>query len=348
MLQEIIEGKWIEAFERVLALNGIQRDTPVVIVAETQSRPVHMQLAALACHNLGASYSTIVLPTPPQSAPVPVKSTGACNAIQHKRHVIEGLKAAEVIVDVTVEGLIHAEEIPEILASGTRLYTVCNEHPEILERTEPKAELGEKVARGIEMLNRAEEMRVRSAAGTDLTIDIRDAPCGGTPGFSTRPGTIAHWPGGLCLCFPGEDTINGTIVMDVGDMNLTFKNYVRDPITLTVRNDFVTDIDGTGLDVDLFRSYIEAWDDPLAYGFSHVGWGMNPAARWDSLALYDKRDLQSTEFRAFAGNFLFSTGSNRHANRFTLGHFDLPLRNCTITLDGDAVVRDGVLQGDLV
>ena len=74
---------------------------------------------------------------------------------------------------------------------------------------------------------------------------------------------------------------------------------------------------------------------------------MNPAARWDSLALYDKRDLQSTEFRAFAGDFLFSTGSNRHANRFTLGHFDLPLRNCTITLDGDAVIRDGRLQGDL-
>ena len=100
MLQEIIEGKWVDAFERVLALNGIQGGTPVVIVAETQSRPVHMQLAALACHNLGASYSTVVLPTPPQSAPVPVKSTGACNAIQHKRPVIEGLKAAEVIVDV--------------------------------------------------------------------------------------------------------------------------------------------------------------------------------------------------------------------------------------------------------
>ena len=268
MLQEIIEGKWVDAFERVLALNGIQGGTPVVIVAETQSRPVHMQLAALACHNLGASYSTVVLPTPPQSAPVPVKSTGACNAIQHKRHVIEGLKAAEVIVDVTVEGLIHAEEIPEILASGTRLYTVCNEHPEILERTEPKAEMAEKVALGIEMLNTAEEMRVCSAAGTDLTIDIRDAPCGGTRVYDSagnyRP--LAWWP----LLSRPRHRQRDLIVMDVGDMNLTFKSYIRDPVTLTVRNDFVTEIDGTGLDVDLFRSYVEAWDDPLAYGFSHT------------------------------------------------------------------------------
>ena len=31
----------------------------------------------------------------------------------------------------------------------------------------------------------------------------------------------------------------------------------------------------------------------------------------------------------------------------TLGHFDLPMRNCTIALDGIVVVKDGVLQGEL-
>lgn len=29
---------------------------------------------------------------------------------------------------------------------------------------------------------------------------------------------------------------------------------------------------------------------------------------------------------AFAGNFLFSTGANEFARRFTDGHFDLPVR----------------------
>lgn len=57
--------------------------------------------------------------------------------------------------------------------------------------------------------------------------------------------------------------------------------------------------------------------------------------------------MQATEFRACAGNFLWSTGANQYADRFTLGHFDLPMRRCTITLDGEPVVRDGVLQGDL-
>jgi 2,5-dihydroxypyridine 5,6-dioxygenase len=74
---------------------------------------------------------------------------------------------------------------------------------------------------------------------------------------------------------------------------------------------------------------------------------MNPAARWISGALYDKRDVQAVEFRAFAGNFLWSTGANQYAGRFTLGFFDLPVRNCTIALDGGVVVKDGVLQGEL-
>ena len=83
-------------------------------------------------------------------------------------------------------------------------------------------------------------MTVTSKAGTNLTIDVRDAPCGGTPGFTTAPGGVAHWPGGLCLCFPGEGCVNGRVVMDVGDMNLTFKEYLRDQIILEVEDDFVS------------------------------------------------------------------------------------------------------------
>ena len=347
MLQETAEGKWVASFRRALKLNGIGPGSQIAVVAETQSRPVLTQLCGLALYDLGAQYSTIVLPTPPQTAPVPVKSTGASNAIQHMRHVVEALKHVEVIVDVTVEGLIHAEEWPEIEAAGVRLFTICNEHPEILERTEPKAELGPKVQLGIEMLQAASEMHVTSKAGTDLTIDIREAPCGGTPGYTTKPGGVAHWPGGLCLCFPGKGAASGRIVMAQGDMNLTFKTYLSDPIDIKIENDFITDIGGDNVDADLFREYLAAWDDPVAYGLSHVGWGMNPRARWEAMALYDKRDVQGTEFRAWAGNFLWSTGSNQYAGRFTLGHFDLPMRGCTLSLDGRPVVIDGVLQGDL-
>jgi 2,5-dihydroxypyridine 5,6-dioxygenase len=35
------------------------------------------------------------------------------------------------------------------------------------------------------------------------------------------------------------------------------------------------------------------------------------------------------------------------AGRYTLGHFDLPLRNCTVALDGTVVVERGKLTGPL-
>jgi 2,5-dihydroxypyridine 5,6-dioxygenase len=348
MLQERIEGKWLAAFRRVFALNGIGQGTRVAILCETQSRPVLVHLSELAAYDLGAEFCMIQMPTPVLSAPVPVKSTGTSWAIQGNRAVIEALKLVEVIVDCTVEGIIHAPEWPEIEAAGlTRLLVITNEHPEILERTEPKAEDDVKLQLGIQMLREASEMRVTSKAGTDLTVDLRDAPCGGTAGFGTAPGAVAHWPGGLCLAFPGKDAVNGRIVMGVGDMNLTFKTFLTSQIDFTIERDFVTRIDGDGIDALHLREYMEAWGDRNAFGMSHVGWGMNHGAKWVSAAMYDKRDMQAVEFRAIAGSFLWSTGANQYAGRYTLGHFDLPMRNCTIALDGRIVVRDGALQGEL-
>ncbi len=348
MLPERIEGKWLAAFRRVFALNGIERGTRVAVLSETLSRPVLVHLAELAAYDLGADFCMICMPTPPQTAPVPVKSTGTSWAIGQNRAVIEALKRVDVIVDCTVEGLIHAPEWSEIESAGrARLLVITNEHPEILERCEPRAALGPKVQLGIQMLREAAEMRVTSAAGTDLTIDLRGAPCGGTAGFGTAPGSVAHWPGGLCLAFPGPGTVNGRIVMDRGDMNLTFKTVLTSRIDITVAQDFITDIKGDGIDALHFREYLEAWGDRNALGMSHVGWGMNPGAHWISALMYDKADLQAVEFRAIAGSFLWSTGANQYAGRFTQGHFDLPMRGCTIALDGRTVVQEGVLQGGL-
>jgi 2,5-dihydroxypyridine 5,6-dioxygenase len=109
----------------------------------------------------------------------------------------------------------------------------------------------------------------------------------------------------------------------------------------------VAGIDGEGLDAELMRGYFAAWGDSEAYAVSHVGWGMNPAARWDALAFYDKAECNGTEQPAFAGNFLYSTGANEVAGRYSEGHFDLPLKGCTIALDGEPVVVEGALQGEL-
>jgi 2,5-dihydroxypyridine 5,6-dioxygenase len=338
-----IEGKWIAMFEQVFGLCGVKAGDACAVLSETQTRPELPQLAELALLRLGARPFHVVLPAQPLTAPVPVRSTGASDAIGQLEPVLQALASSVFVADCTVEGLQHAVELPRILAGGARVLAISHEHPEILERGLPRAEDEGVVRDAMRRLKGVKEMHVTSAAGTDLRISLAGARVGGVWGFTSRPGTLSHWPGGLVLAFPAAGSVNGTLVLDKGDVNLTFKRYLQDPVTLVIENDHAVQVLGDNVDAELMRGYFEAWGDASAYAVSHVGWGLNRRARWDAMLFQDKADFNGTELRAFAGNFLYSTGANEVAGRHTLGHFDLPLRNCTVTLDGLAVVEQGRL-----
>ncbi len=342
-MNDRIQAKWIATFERVFGFCALAPRDSVAILSETQSRQILVALSELALQRIGARPFHVVLPSPEQTVPVPVRSTGASNAIQDLAPVVAALGASTMVVDCTVEGILHAPELPRILEAGARVLMVSNEHPDALERLVPNPAETPRIKQGIRMLRGAARMTVESAAGTDLTIDVRDTPAAGVWGYCDRPGQVAHWPGGLVLCFPRAGTVRGRLALDAGDVNLTFKRYIETPFSLTIENDYIASVEGRGLDAELFRRYIAAWGDRDAYAVSHVGWGMNPAARWEAMTMYDRNDFNGTELRAFAGNFLYSTGANEAANRYTLGHFDIPVRNCTIRLDGATVVDRGRL-----
>lgn len=338
-----IEAKWIEMFAEVFSLCGVGRGDTAAVLAESQSRQSLVQLSQLALARLGARPFTLTVPTPALTAPVPVRSTGASDAIGRLEPVVQALAASTFVADCTVEGLQHAVELPRILKGGARVLAISNEHPEILERCLPRPEHEAEVRDAMRRLKGARRMQVTSAAGTSLDISLEGARVGGVWGFTAKPGSLSHWPGGLVLAFPAAGTVNGTLVMDRGDVNLTFKRYLQDPVRLVIENDRAVRVEGDHVDGELMRGYFAAWNDPDAYAVSHLGWGLNRGARWDALQFYDKADFNGTELRAFAGNFLYSTGANEVAGRHTLGHFDLPLRNCTVLLDGQVVVDKGVL-----
>ena len=343
MIADRIEAKWIDLFAEVFARCKVAAGDACAILSESQSRALNVQLAELALARLGARPFHVVLPSPRQSAPVPIRSTGASVALQGMAPAIAALAGSVFVADCTVEGLMHAAELPQILKDGARVLYISNEHPDVLERLAPSATDEEQVRAAMRALREAKSMKVTSPAGTKLDIRVEGARVGGVWGYTEKPGTLSHWPGGLVLCFPRAGSVYGTLVMAPGDLNLTFKRYVENAVRLTIEADYVTKIHGDSLDAQLMREYFAAWGDREAYAVSHVGWGLNARARWEALALYDKADVNGTEQRAFAGNFLYSTGANEVAGRHTLGHFDLPFRHCTVELDGKAVVKEGRL-----
>ena len=343
MIADRIEGKWIDLFAEVFARCKVASGDACAVLSETQSRALNVQLAELALQRLGARPFHVVVPTPRQTAPVAIRSTGASVALKDQAPAVGALAASVFVADCTLEGLMHAAELPQILKGGARVLYISNEHPDVLERLAPSSDDEQKVRAGMRLMREAKSMKVTSPAGTKLEIRIVGARVGGVWGYTEKPGTLSHWPGGLCLGFPKAGSVNGTLVMAPGDMNLTFKRYIESPVRLTIESDYVTKIGGESLDAELMRDYFAAWGDRDAYAVSHVGWGMNARARWDAMALYVRRDVNGTEQRAFAGNFLYSTGANEVAGRHTLGHFDLPFRHCTVALDGKEVVQDGKL-----
>jgi 2,5-dihydroxypyridine 5,6-dioxygenase len=337
------EWRYIAAFAQHFERCGLHGGEVVAILSESQSRPTLVETARLAAESLGARVFEVVVPTPPSTHAVPIRSTGASQAIAGNPAVIAALRTAGLVVDCTVEGLLHSPELGAILAGGARVLMISNEHPDVFDRLGHDPDLARRVEEAHRRLRSASEMHVTSAAGSDLRIDLTGAVTAGSTGITDGPGSIAHWPGGLVIAFPTANAVQGTLVLGVGDLNLTFNRIIESPITLSIVDDHITDMAGDGVDVQLFRSYLSAFGDRASYATSHVGWGLNRAARWETVELYDRRETWGTEARAFAGNFLYSTGANEVAKRYTAGHFDLPMRHCTVLLDGVPVVDNGQL-----
>lgn len=343
MLTDRIESGWIDAFAEVFGMCRMRPDEAIVMLSETQSRPLNLHLAELALGRLKLPFFRIEVPTPAHGPGPILRSTGASTALAGQALAVDSLSRADVVIDLTMEGLMHSAETSAILKGGARIMTVSNEHPEALARTVPTPELKDRASDAVARCRGAREMTVRSEAGSDLTVAMEDAAAVGVWGWTDRPGTLAHWPGGIVACFPRAGAANGRLAFRPGDMNLTFKRYFEGAVDLELRDDYVVAVEGVGTDAALMRDYYEGFAEREARAVSHVGWGFNPGARYEALAMYGRRDLNCTELRAVPGNFLFSTGANAFAGRFARGHFDLPMMGCDIALDGSAVVEGGKL-----
>src|SRR5437764_7156919 len=223
---------------------------------------------------MGAKPFHVIVPTPRNRQIVPIRSTGASEVIQRLAPVVTALQQAGFVVDCTIEGLMHAVETPEILKAGARILVISNEHPEALERMVPDSALEKRVRAAAKMVRGTKRMRVTSKAGTDLNVDMAGASTVGVWGWTDKPGTLAHWPGGIVVSFPKSGTVNGTLVMAAGDINLTFKRYLTSPVRMTLTNDYVSDLEGAGAGEMMLRAYLGAWGDAAPFAVSHLGSGL--------------------------------------------------------------------------
>jgi len=334
------------AWKQVLTLSKLEAGQTVTVLTGADTHPQTLRTALVAAASMGAIVNRLDLP------PVNGEKALSRDALAYlgttpltgNRAAIAALKASDLVLDLMT--LLFSPEQHDILSAGTKILLAV-EPPEVLARLVPTEADRARVKAATARLGRARSMHITSEAGTDLHCALGEFPAISEYGFVDEPGRWDHWPSGFVLTWPNEGGTNGHLVLDRGDILLPMKSYVQEPIHVTLRNGYVTAIEG-GLDAELLADYMASFNDPESYAMSHIGWGLQPRARWSTLAMYDREATIGMDARAFEGNFLCSFGPNNEAggSRTTACHIDIPLRRCTVSLDGEPVVAAGkVLDG---
>ncbi|MFC8125865.1 hypothetical protein [Streptomyces sp. NPDC057302] len=331
----------LDAFTRELRLCKLREGEHVVVLSEPGSRGDYVAAAFGAAKTCGAH---VIAATVPGGSPAPMPSThtGAgpgLVSVLGDSTAQDLLKSADLVVDLTREGFIHAPVQQEILRAGTRIIFVCDA-PDVLIRNLPKESDKDEVLEGVQLLKRSAVMRVTSDAGTDLTVQLAGSKPEFQCGFADDPGRWDHWPSTMVLAWP--EISDGQIVLAEGDILLPFKEYVRHPVTLQIAGGQIEKVSG-GAEAELLNTFFDDADDRWARSLSHMGWGLMRTADWFATAMYGKDDLMGMDARAFAGNFLWSTGPHPVLGRESYAHLDIAMRGCTVRVDDTEVVTGGRL-----
>jgi 2,5-dihydroxypyridine 5,6-dioxygenase len=337
--QEINPAKLAQLYRRQLELCKVEKGETLALVSDLATRREYIQAAFAAADDLGADAYELCVNSLPSWTKVGVPTIGKCKG------TLEAVRAADLVVVFHVP--LFTRWLKEVLDGGTRVLMIIDA-PDDLEQLMSPPGLKEACKYADALYRRTKKVRVTSGAGTDLSFDCGEYPVMTQWGYADERGHFDHWGGGHIHTFPNEGSAHGRVVIQPGDIViLPYCRYVADSVTLEIREGHIVSIEG-GVDARLMRDWLDDGKSSAAdrdpYAVSHLGWGMNPQALWYALALQgDVPERHRAAARTFPGNFLFSTGPNTQGGgkRNTRGHYDVPMRECTIELDGRAVIEGG-------
>jgi 2,5-dihydroxypyridine 5,6-dioxygenase len=339
MREAINHAKLAMLFRKEFALCNVQKGETIVLLSDLGARRDYVSAAFAAAEDLGADAYEMCVNAMPSWTKVGVETIGRCKG------TLEAIKSADMLVCLHIP--LFTRWLKDARDAGTRVLMVID-GPDELETLMSPHGLKEAVIHAGERLKRAKSMRITRPGGTDLTVQLGEYPTMIQYGYAELPGRFDHWGAGHVHTFPNEGSANGNVVLAPGDIVvLPYCRYVQDEVRLDIRDGFICAIEG-GLDAKLMSDWLEGSKahagDLDGHAISHLGWGLNPQGRWDAIALNGADPMRHhAGARCFAGNFLFSTGPNSQGGgkRTTKGHYDVPMRDCTVALDNDVIIERG-------
>lgn len=327
-------------FKREFELCAVKPSETIVLVSDLKVRAEYIGAAFAAAQELGASIYEMKL-----NMPYSTTHIGGEHVFSVKGG-IEAIEAADLCICFHIP--LGSDWMARGRAAGTR-FLMIYDHPDDLERLISPPGLKEACDYAVALIESARELRVISDWGTDFTARLDPSMTTTCQyGYAELPGRVDHWGAGHFSTWPLPRQSYGTIVLKPGDAwILPYVRYVEDETRLTIEDGVITKVEGKA-DAKLIRDFFEAHklhpnDDEPSH-VSHLGWGLNPNAILDQIAVHGN-DIERVggTGRGWTGSFLFSTGPNDQGGgtNKTKAHLDLPMFDCTVMVDNRTVIEKG-------
>jgi 2,5-dihydroxypyridine 5,6-dioxygenase len=329
-----VSADLVHLFRQGLAGSKVREGESVIVYADTFTAPQYSAAFLAAARDLGAEAFQMVQPL------IPFDLARGVGRARPTSLMIEAMKGADFVVDVTTGGMLYSNEQTAILAAGTRILRV-REPEDCLLRMLPSEEVKDRARRGAERFSQARQIRLVSPEGTDLVMDKTGRPITTQYGMADEPGRWDHWPTGLICTTPREETVEGTLVITPASIVFPFETYVTEPLVLRFEKGVATSIEG-GREAIMLNDLLDRGDRNCRR-LAHVGWGLEHRARWDTLATRGWDNGGGVESRSICGGVLIALGENRDLGGENAAplHIDVSLRRTRLELDGDAIVENG-------
>jgi len=246
-------------------------------------------------------------------------------------NVANAMKEFDVVIAPTNKSISHTEARKEANNTGTRVATLPGVNKEIWNSSlqADYDEVERITEKASELISEAEEIRVETPSGTDLTFEVDFETFHNDTGKITESGGFGNLPAGEPNGYP--EKISGTLVVD----HFPFapsgtKVEIEDGEVISIEHP--EDVEESELSKRLE-------DTPCANKIAEFGFGTNPEATLIGKVLQDEKVLGTIHI-AFGDNCSYVKEGDSRRNPCNI-HWDTVCEDPTVWFDDDKVLDEG-------
>lgn len=304
---------------------NIRPDEKVLIVTDFIKTDIAETIAA-AARTLGAEVVMCVI------APTHIDGTEPPDA------VAAAMSEADCIIMPVSKSLAHTDAARQAIQQGARVISMTAFTESQMTEGGLYADFRkekptcDKVA---ELLSQGSMVHFTTPAGTDLTFSIEGRPGNShacvldSPGFTALPNIEAN-------ISPVEGTTNGVLVGD-GSIPYYDIGVLAEPVVFKIKDGFVYEITG-GVQAKQIDRLMASQNDRFVYNIAQFAMGLNPMCTELTGVMLNDEGVLGT---AHIG---IGTSSNLGGRTKAKTHYDVIVRNATVSIDGSIIMEKGKLK----